>query len=426
MLNPRSASMMRTKLSSCGSNPVALICVLYVYFFAVTAHAQTREPRVFLLDGKVLQRQRQLAKSGKEIDVAKEARAEADKVMSAGPFSVVQKEAVPPSDDKHDYMSLAPYFWPNPATPNHLPYIRRDGERNPEIKQISDHDEMGKMSSTVRALALGYYLTGNEDYAARAALLIRAWFLDQGTKMNPNLEFAQAIRGVNTGRGIGIIESRGLVDVVDAVGLLEGSKSWTAADDAGIRQWFTNFLNWLQTSDHGKDESNAKNNHGSFYDVQVIDYALFLGERDIAKSVANKVGQKRIAVQVEPDGRQPLELARTKSFSYSAFNLRALTELAILGEQAGVDLWHFQTSDGRSIRKALDFLIPYAIGEKTWMYKQIESIKPEDLLVPLYEAAAAYKSKHYDADADKLAAGTHTVDVLLAKSRSDGTRKLGT
>lgn len=274
---------------------------------------------------------------------------------------------------------------------------------------------MSKMSSAVRALALGYYLIGNEDYAARAALLLRTWFLDSATKMNPNLEFAQAIRGVNTGRGIGIIESRGLTDVVDGVGLLEGSKNWAATDDTGLRQWFSGFLNWLQTSQNGKDESNAKNNHGSFYDVQVVDYALFVGKREVAEDVARKAGQKRIAVQIEPDGKQPLELARTKSFSYSVFNLRALTDLSRLSEQVGVDLWHFETKDGRSIRRALDFLTPYAIAEKQWPYKEIDGFHPEDLAGPLLEAASVFKDSKYRADAEKLS-GRQNVSLVLLEA----------
>jgi hypothetical protein len=375
------------------------------------------KPKVFLLNTKLLEHERQIARAGgKSSDLVQLRRAEADKAMSAGPFSVMQKNAIPPSGDKHDYMSLAPYFWPNPDTPNHLPYVRRDGERNPEIKGISDHDEMGKMSSVVRALALGYYFTGNEDYAARAAFLLHTWFLDPSTKMNPNLQFAQGIRGVTTGRGIGIIDSHGLTEVVDAVGLLEGSKNWTRADEDGLKQWFSNFLNWLRTSQNGKDESNAKNNHGSFYDVQAMDYALFVGRRDIAEDIARNAGGKRIALQIEPDGRQPLELARTKSFGYSCFNLRALTELATLSEHVGVDLWHFQTTDGRSIRRALDFLLPYALGEKPWPYKQIDGFHPEELVDPLLAAESAYKDPKYAAAASKLLPSTHGVSVFLLEA----------
>lgn len=381
-------------------------------------------PRVFLLNAKVLQQQKQLASghSAEAAAIAAAAARGADKAMEAGPFSVMQKSATPPSGDKHDYMSLAPYFWPNPATPNHLPYIRRDGERNPEIRQIPDHENMSKMCSAVRALALGYYFTGKEEYAARAALLLRTWFLDPATKMNPNLEYAQAIGGVNTGRGIGIIESHGLVDVVDADGLLHDSKSWTSSDSENLRQWFQTYLKWLRTSAHGQDESRSKNNHGSFYDVQVTDFALFVGNDNIAKDVTSHAGEKRIVVQIEPDGKQPLELARTKSFGYSVFNLRALTELADLGERAGVDLWHFQTSDGRSIRRALDFLVPYASGEKSWPYKQIKPIKPEELGILLLRASVAYKDPQYEAEGRRMVATSSNVVLMLLEAATQHVR----
>jgi len=347
---------------------------------AIGASAQTANPRVFILDAKELK--------------PKLARIERDaqKALTAGPFSVVTKDVTPPSGDKHDYMSQAPYFWPNPASANGLPYIRRDGERNPEIEKINDHRVLDQMTAAVETLALAYHFTGKEEYASKAAGLLRAFFLDPATRMYPNLQFAQAIPGVNTGRGIGLIETRGLTRVVDAIGLLAGSRAWSDRDQKGMEEWFSLFLQWMLESKNGREERAAKNNHGTFYDVQIVSLALFLNRREFAKSVLEEAKSKRIGVQIEPDGRQPLELARTKAWSYSVMNLDGLMTLARLGENAGVDLWNYQTSDGRSIRKALDFLVPFANGEKKWSYPELGEFRPQILSSLLERAAPHYNN----------------------------------
>jgi hypothetical protein len=288
-------------------------------------------------------------------------------------------------------MSQAPYFWSDPKAPNG-PYIRRDGERNPEIDKITDHRAKDQMESAVETLSLAYYVTGKEAYAAKATSLLRAFFLDPPTRMNPNLEFGQGIPGRVSGRGIGLIETRGLTRVVDAIGLLAGSQSWTKADQTGMEAWFAKFLQWMQESKNGRDEDAAKNNHGTYYDVQVATFALFLGKTDLGKSVLERAKTKRLALQIEPDGRQPLELERTKAWSYSVGNLDGLMLLARLGENVGVDLWNYQTSDGRSIRKALEFLLPFASGVKKWPYQQLGEWQPQILFPLIHRAEAHYKT----------------------------------
>ena len=359
---------------------IRIALVTAVLMSPISASAQTN-PRVFILDAK------QLAP-----DLVKLER-DARKALTSGPFSVTSKATTPPSGDKHDYMSQAPYFWPDPNRPNGLPYIRRDGERNPEIDKITDHRVLDQIESAVETLALAYHSTRNEEYAAKAAALLRVFFLDPATRMNPSLQFAQAIPGLNTGRGIGLIETRGLTRIVDAIGLLAGSKAWTASDQKGMEQWFAKFLQWMLESKNGRDEAAAKNNHGTFYDVQVVSFALFLGKTDLAKSVLETAKTKRIAVQIEPDGRQPLELARTRAWSYSVGNLDGLMRLARLGENVGVDLWNYETRDGRSIRKALEFLQPFASGEKKWSYQQLGEWPPQILLPLIRRAETHYQTK---------------------------------
>ena len=321
---------------------------------------------------------------------------DADKALAVVPPSVMQKTKVPPSGDKHDYMSIAPYYWPNPATKDGLPYQRKDGKVNPESREEAANDTLRArlVGTTVETLALGYYFTGDEKYAEHAAKVLRTWFLDPATKMTPHFRFAQAVPGVNDGRGTGLIEARGLAD---AASLLVGSKYWSAADQQALVAWGEVYFEWLTASKNGQDEHAAKNNHGTWYDVQAVKWALVLGRMEKAKELCIAAGPGRIGVQVEPDGKQPLELVRTASFSYSCFNLLALSTLAGLSEHAGVDLWHHKTADGRSIRAALDFLVPY-LGKnpKPWTLQQIHESKPDEVLPVLRAAALATGDERYE------------------------------
>jgi hypothetical protein len=378
---------------------VGMLLVLCCVSGALGQNSKRSTPRVFLMDTHRLARIKlQLANhpSAPNPAVAKLEK-EAQLALSAGPFSVVDKQVTPPSGDKHDYMSQAPYFWPDPSKPNGLPYIRRDGERNPEIEKLQDHRAMDEMVSSVSTLALAYYLKGNRAYAEKATQLLRVWFVNSETRMNPNLQFGQAIPGINTGRGIGLIETRGLTEVVDAIGLLSGAKAWTKADQKAVELWFAEFLRWMQQHKYGLDEAAALNNHGTYYDLQVASFALLLGNKQLAREILETSKLKRIARQIEPDGYQPLEIARTRSWGYSLYNLDGLTQLAVLGERVGVDLWRFETEDGRSIRRAIDALFPYAIGDAKWPHAQITEFMPQSLFPILRRAASTYDDQKFKA-----------------------------
>ena len=325
---------------------------------------------------------------------------EAKLALSVKPVSVVDKEHLPPSGDKHDYFSIAPYWWPDPTKKDGLPYFRRDGQINPERYLTGDREKVRTLNLTVFTLALAYAIAGDETYSAHAVRFLKTWFLNPGTRMNPNLNHAQAIKGMNEGRGTGIIDTHDFIRVIDGIRMLEGSRSWTKADADRMKQWFSEYLKWLNESTGGKEEAAATNNHGSLYDVQCICIALFTGKTEEAKQILREVGTKRIAVQVEPDGSQPLELARTKAYNYSLLNLEGLIDLATLGERLGVDVWSFRAPNGASIRKAIDFLIPYTLGQKKWTWDQIIPSEYGRMIPILQMAARAYNDPSY-ADAAK-------------------------
>lgn len=328
---------------------------------------------------------------------------DAARALKAGPWSVMDKTLTPSSGDKHDFVSFGPYWWPNPKTKDGLPYIRRDGEVNPEIRTSkSDDANMNRMVGAVTALAHAYYFTGEEKYAAHAAKLLRAWYLEPATKMNPNLNFGQAIPGVTEGRGIGIIDTVCLLGIPDATTLLEPSTSWTEQDREGLKAWFGDYLDWLLTSKNGKDEAKAANNHGTWYDAQVATFALYVGKPEVARKTLEAAKTKRVASQIKPNGSQPHELARTKSFGYSTMNLNGMLTLGWLGKRVGVDLAGYTSPEGGSIRKALEFMLQYADPKVKWPYKQIHGYKPEALYTVTVKAAVLFEDEGLTKMAEKL------------------------
>lgn len=337
---------------------------------------------------------------------------DADKALAAPLVAVTDKHTLlPPSGDKHDYYSLSPYWWPDSTKPGGLPYVRHDGVINPESKHDLDQPRVAQLGDRVQALALAYYLSGNETYASRAAQQLRTWFLDSATKMNPHLRYAQLVRGNPKERGSGIIDTRWFIEVIEGIGLLDGSAAWTAADQNAMKQWFAAYEHWLLTSPNGKHEHAAKNNHGSWYAAQTATIAMFVGDTATARQLVNEA-KPRIGWQITATGEQPIELERTRSMHYSGFNVEALSRLAEVARQLGVDLWHYQAPEGGSIQKAIDHLAKYMADPGTWPGKQIDKVEPDLMIIHLRRANWVYGGAAYRAVLAQLPA------TLVAADRS--------
>lgn len=330
-------------------------------------------PTVFSLDAKTLATNKSEIKANDPavLPAYKELLKEADKALLFVAVSVMEKNIIPPSGDKHDYMSLAPYHWPDPTKPNGLPYMRKDGQTNPEVKEYKDKNYMPALCDNVFKLSLAYYFSGDEKYAEHASKLLRVWFLDTATRMNPNLNYAQAIKGVNTGRGAGLIDARHFLKVIDAVGLISDCRSWDTKNENDLKNWFTAFLNWMQTSKNGIHEMNAPNNHGAWYDALRLSISLFTDKMDLAKKIVHNA-ETRLDKQMDIDGKFPLEMERTTSFHYTVFVMDAFLNIAQMAENAGMDFWNYTSPSGKSLQKGFEELLPFLSKEKVWKGKQIK------------------------------------------------------
>jgi Alginate lyase len=336
---------------------------------------------------------------------------EADKLLKYAPVSVMDKTEIPPSGDKHDFMSLAPYWWPDSSKPDGLPYIRKDGMVNPEVKNYPDKNNMPRLCENIYYLSLAYYYSNDEKYAKHASKLLQVWFLDSATKMNPNLKFGQAVKGRNDGRGAGIIDTRQFVFAIDAINLVKSSKSWTKKCHTGMQQWFTGYLNWLTTSDIGKDELDAKNNHGVWYDAQALAMAVFIDNKKAAGEIINRAVD-RLDAQMDKDGFFPLEMERTTSLHYSVFILNAFYIIAELSTQSATDFWTLKTKSGKSLQLGLQALLPYISKEKKWFGQQIKEFNNADAY-PLFIRGASKLNCNSCAEALRKIAGEQNVIYRL-------------
>lgn len=268
----------------------------------------------------------------------------------------------------HDFFSEADYFWPNPTHPD-SPYINHDGMSNPG-NFVAHRHVMIRFSNIVAALASAYTLTHNRKYLNQALFHCRAWFVDTATRMNPRLLYAQAIKGRVTGRGIGIIDTIHLIEVAQGlIAMLEQDPS-SQAEVAPIRQWFADYVNWLMQHPYGQDEMKRENNHGTCWVMQVAAFARFAQMPAEIAFCKDRFKNTLLPKQIGTDGSFPLELKRTKPYGYSLFNLDAMATVCQLLSTPEDNLWNYTTADGRSFRKAMEYMVPFIAEKNDWPYRK--------------------------------------------------------
>ena len=328
-------------------------------------------------------------------------RAEAEKYKDQPSLVVTNKKLRAVSGNPHDYTSMGPYWWPDPDSPNGLPYIRRDGEHNPESIDPVTYVEMTKR---VFALALAAYHLENMDYARAAVRMIYDWHLNPDTYMTPHAEYAQSIPGVCNGRGIGLIDFNPSYQMFDAIGILEAMGALDEKMVADLKKWYTDFANWMLTSDNGMDEDIQKNNHGTFFDVQLLATGIFTDRKALITKICMTSYDRRFRRWVEPDGKQPLELARTRAMGYSVANSRGLLLIAQMAKRYGYT--EFVEPDavcGKCLVSAtVDYIYPFVKAPETFQYDEIHAVPVEGMCQILAMAEALFPEKGYSQMANEL------------------------
>lgn len=350
------------------TRPCRPFLLLATALAAAAAPAQPAEPapRTFLVAPARYVAARAAGRSGHPDPVTAAAtaalRAEAARLLDAGPWSVTDKPAaqIGPRGDRHDFVSMSSYWWPGPDGA----YVWRDGRVNPAMV-FTDEAALGRMMQAVRILAIDGYVRGDDHSLARAAFLLRHWFLDPATRMNPNLDFAAGIPGQASGRGIGLHRFKDMPWLVDVIGLVATSPAWTDADAAGMQAWLRDYLHWALASPLGRDEKREPNNHAVFYGAQILAAALCVGDTAATDEYLHRYFQQTLIRQIAPDGALPQEMKRTRPYNYAVYTMTGFCYYAELARNQGVDLYHFAGPEGQSLARAFEWLIPFLAGRVT-------------------------------------------------------------
>lgn len=356
-------------------------------------------------------------------DAVRRLRADADKRLTQGPWTVT---AVRPKNielDVHDYYSEATYYWPDSGHPGG-PYVRQDGKANPG-RFLDNKNALNAMCDAVFSLGAAAYLFDNPAYAQRAARVINVWFVNPKTRMNPTLDYAQAIPGADSGRPEGVLDGRVLIRAIQGMELLAATGSWDPKDQAAVHKWFEDYLHWLLHSRTGEDEKNSGNNHASWYVAQVAAVANFAGDHAAQQAAFAFYRDSIFSRQIRKDGSAPREEARTRSLSYSAFNLEAYAMVCRIAQVQGVDLWTLQSKNGATIATVIDYLAPYLSNPHTWNKEQIVDFESTGLY-SLAFAGMGLKRPDYVALFRKVerpeGAWMAFVDLVVGRWESSGHR----
>lgn len=290
----------------------------------------------------------------------------ADEALKQAPQTITMFRCERSSGGIHDFYSEGDYWWPDPNNPQG-PYIKRDGMTNPD-NFVAHRKAMIRFSQIIGTLASAYKITGDEKYVRQALVHLKAWFVDTTTRMNPSLLYAQAIKGLFTGRGIGIIDTIQLMEVAQGIIAMQNAPSFDKICLAAIKSWFAEYMQWLTTHPYGKDEMNATNNHGTCWAMQVASFSKLTGNTELLDFCRNRYKEVFLPKQMADNGSFPRELERTKPFGYSLFNLDAMTMLCQILSDEKNDLWNYKTPDGKCIRKGIEFLYPYIADKNNWPY----------------------------------------------------------